>query len=927
MADFNGSSGNDTFTGGAEDDTAKGKGGNDSLSGAGGFDRLVGDGGSDTLDGGADSDWLFSAEESPPFSLPYYDNPFTAPVLDTGSTIDTLRGGAGDDTIFAGYRDDVDGGSQDHAGDRLFISFLGAGTGVTVDFRLASQVIGGGTITGIENISWVQGSNFDDDINVATNFHTGYSDFTAVFGMGGDDRLVAGYYTGTLFGGSGNDVVDGRPSQYLQEVDGGDGDDTLYTNSNTFGLADGGAGNDIIYSHGQTYGGDGDDLIILQQSYYAGFVFGDDGNDEIRAAAWFGNFIIGGNGADVLLGEAAGDVLVSAHLDPETSSPANDMGRERDSLSGGGGDDQLAAGYGDNVNGGTGTDSLSLSLGGSTKGLTIDTTAIAAGTPYSLGGGTIQNVETLAYLRGTNFADTLKLATQAELLTVDAGNGSDTIYSNNSSVAVAGGTGNDRFVSGAAGDTFDGGTGTDTIDYRNSASGVTVTLALVAGNVGSGAGGDELTNVENIDGSAHGDTLNGSDDANVINGMAGNDTIKGNGGNDLIDGGAGADTMRGGPGDDLYTVDDAADLVDEASGGGTDRVNAAVHYALGAGEHVETLATTDRLGTTPIELSGNELANTIYGNAGANVIHGGDGADLLDGGAGADDLHGGGDDDSYVIDSAADKIFELAGEGTDSATSSVTYKLADHVENLTLAGGGAINGTGNDLANTLTGNDSANTLNGGANADMLLGGKGHDLYVVDHAGDKVVETGSSGTDTVQSSVDFALPTHVERLVLTGSVGLDGRGNSGANSVTGNSGGNLLNGGSGDDNVDGGAGNDSLYGSLGMDVLKGGAGLDRFLFNTALGSTNVDNIVDFSVPADSIYLARYVFTRAGATGTLGAAAFRQGTAAADASDRIVYDQATGQIFYDSDGSGAAAQILFATVAVGTALTNADFVVYG
>ncbi|HWT13405.1 MAG TPA: hypothetical protein VN231_11670, partial [Allosphingosinicella sp.] len=60
---------------------------------------------------------------------------------------------------------------------------------------------------------------------------------------------------------------------------------------------------------------------------------------------------------------------------------------------------------------------------------------------------------------------------------------------------------------------------------------------------------------------------------------------------------------------------------------------------------------------------------------------------------------------------------------------------------------------------------------------------------------------------------------------------------------------------------------------------------------------------------------------------GAAAFRQGAAAADASDRIVYDQATGQLFYDGDGSGAAAQILFATVAAGTALTSADFIVYG
>jgi len=223
-------------------------------------------------------------------------------------------------------------------------------------------------------------------------------------------------------------------------------------------------------------------------------------------------------------------------------------------------------------------------------------------------------------------------------------------------------------------------------------------------------------------------------------------------------------------------------------------------------------------------------------------------------------------------------------------------------------------GSGNDL------------LDGGAGADILTGGLGHDVYVVDHVGDKAVEGGSSGNDTIESSVDYGLPTHFERLVLTGTAGRSGRGNSGDNSVTGNSGGNLLNGGSGNDNVDGGAGNDSLYGSLGMDVLKGGAGLDRFLFNTALGPTNVDRIVDFSPADDAFHLARYVFTKAGANGTLSPAAFHQGAAAADSSDRIVHDQATGRIFYDPDGSGAAAQVLFATVAAGTALTSADFILY-
>ena len=150
-------------------------------------------------------------------------------------------------------------------------------------------------------------------------------------------------------------------------------------------------------------------------------------------------------------------------------------------------------------------------------------------------------------------------------------------------------------------------------------------------------------------------------------------------------------------------------------------------------------------------------------------------------------------------------------------------------------------------------------------------------------------------------------------------------------MTGNSGHNLLNGLRGEDRIEGGAGNDMLYGSEGDDVLIGGAGLDKFLFNKVPGSgelrAGVDDILDFSVPNDVIYLATYAFTRIGPKGTLSPNAFHKGTGAADASDRIVYDQASGNIFYDADGTGAAARILFATVDAGTPPTSADFYVYG
>lgn len=209
----------------------------------------------------------------------------------------------------------------------------------------------------------------------------------------------------------------------------------------------------------------------------------------------------------------------------------------------------------------------------------------------------------------------------------------------------------------------------------------------------------------------------------------------------------------------------------------------------------------------------------------------------------------------------------------------------------------------------------------------MRGNGGNDLYFVNDVGDAAVETSATGgaADEVSSKVSFDLGAYVENLTFTGTSAVDGFGNGLDNVLRGNRGANTLKGWNGEDELIGGGGNDQLFGGKGADRLTGGGGRDGFRFDAALGPDNVDAILDFVRADDTFYLDRDVFTAVGG-GTLAASAFRAGASALDADDRILYDAATGNIAYDADGSGGGAAMLFATVAAGTVLTNADFVGY-
>jgi len=309
------------------------------------------------------------------------------------------------------------------------------------------------------------------------------------------------------------------------------------------------------------------------------------------------------------------------------------------------------------------------------------------------------------------------------------------------------------------------------------------------------------------------------------------------------------------------------------------------------------------------------IENATSGS-GNDTLIGNDAANRLDGGQGNDVMTGGGGNDTYIVRNAGDQIVEAAGQGTDAAYFAVNYKLAAGISVETLAVAfpsetAGIDLAGNAVAQTLLGSAGSNTLDGGGGGDVLRGFAGNDVYIVRNAGDQIVETAGQGTDAAYATVNYTLAagSSVETLAVafpSETAGIDLTGNAFAQALVGSAGDNTLDGGGG------------------ADTLRGLGGHDSFAFTTALGGGNVDTILDFVAADDQILLDDAVFAGLG-LGALSAGAFRTGTTALDADDRILYDSATGRLFFDSDGAGGAAAVQFATLSGHPALSVSDFTV--
>lgn len=773
---------------------AAGTAGDDLIGGTAGADALIGGAGNDMLVGNAGDD-----------------------VLNGGSGADILVGGAGRDML--GY----------------------AGSAAAVRVDLARLTASGGDAEGdlFDGFEDVQGSAFADTL-------AGDTGANRLLGGNGDDRLS---------GGAGNDLLDGGAGADL--LDGGAGIDRVDYGSS-------GAGVVVDLADGAASGGEavGDRLIGIEAvdgSAFADTLSGTEGADWFGGGA--GNDRIDGRGGDDLLAGGAGadtltggDGFDSADYSDSGAAVTVDLvagtgaggdaqgdrlqGIERligsrfdDALTGDAFDNVLSGGAGaDRLTGGAGIDTADYAASGA------GVTALLGGTGSGgdAQGDVLAGIENLV---GSRFGDVLVGDGAANALSggtgddrlvgkggadrLDGGTGTDAAdFSGNAGAVTAdlaagtasGGTslvaiedligsafddvlngdaGNNRLTGGAGADLLNGRDGFDIADYSGSATAVQVDLALSVQTGTGEAAGDRLTGIEAIAGSAFADTLAGTAAAEALYGGAGADRLDGRGGDDLLEGGGGADTLIGGDGID--TVDYSRNAV-------------AISINLQTGASSGGDAEGDRFDGVE-HFIGSRFADTLVGDGGDQILVGGAGGDRIDGAGGFDTAVYSGSGAGVKVNLATGAVSggDAQGDSLSGIEAVVGSGFADTL-------------TGDANGNRLDGGDSNDAIDGGAGADVMIGGSGDDSYVVDDAGDQIIEAADGGTDIVRTSLSaLTLAEGVEDLSYSGGGSFTGTGNALNNSLYGKA----L-----DDALYGLDGDDKLVGGAGADLLDGGAGRDQ-----------------------------------------------------------------------------------------------------
>ncbi|MGE0388102.1 MAG: hypothetical protein AB7Q97_25535 [Gammaproteobacteria bacterium] len=615
--------------------------------------RIIGNTGADRLYGGGGADYL--------------EGGYNGDRLDGGPGADTMVGGPDGDAYFIDDPGDTIVEDAAYGYDRVTSS---------ISFTLPDYV---------EELTLTGTADIDAVGNDLPNSLTGTIGRNTLDGRGGNDLLEGSDGIDTLIGGTGDDtyVIGGWKDDIIVELP-GEGFDTVmvgvgYTLPPNVEAA--------IFRAGLTIFGNELDNVFQEAGDLASIVDGAGGNDVIHASG----------GDDTLRGQAGDDWL--------------DGGAGADVMQGGPGDDRYSVdSAGDSVIEleGEGVDTvesaMSQILGNHVENLTLLGSASIDGTGNDLANVIVGNSAAnrldggagADVLRGGAGDDTYTVDSAGDSVIEDPGAGFDTVTAsvshtleeNVERLILAGtanltGTGNDldnTFESISGVHVFAGGAGNDTYVVADASTSI---IELPGQGVDTVISSVDLllpAEVEILRLTGTAVTGTGNTLGNTIIGNAAANVLSGGEGDDVLDGAAGADLLVGGPGSDVHIVDDVLDVVVETAGQGLDTVRSSVSFTLSA--EVERLELT---GSTVINATGNDLANTLTGNSASNVLTGGDGADSLIGNAGDDRLvfdaldvlvDGGDGDDTAVF----------AGAGMDYSASSPLFRS---IERFDLTGTGA----------------------------------------------------------------------------------------------------------------------------------------------------------------------------------------------------------------------------------------------
>jgi Ca2+-binding RTX toxin-like protein len=453
-------------------------------------------------------------------------------------------------------------------------------------------------------------------------------------------------------------------------------------------------------------------------------------------------------------------------------------------------------------------------------------------------------------------------------------------------------------------------------------------------------------------------------DADTLVGMTGHDTLRGGIGSDLLFGGEGEDKLFGGAGSDEMLDEAGNDLLYGGAGHDTLDVGDGQDRAYGGAgqdQFLDGLGNDRYFGGAGHDTIASALGRTwVYGGAGNDrlIAHAGFGKTLLDGGKGLDLL------ELHLTDRTLGVTINLGLAGQmHKIAGGLSFKGIERLEFMGTQGADTV--TGGKYDDVLMGDGGNDRLNGGAGNDFLWGGSGSNRLLGGAGKDSLscgpdaegLLDGGAGFDQLQLNqsntnaalvLDLSKPGKLQKLpsgvlvvnieqgIITTGSGDDrltgGRygdvfyGGLGDDLLIGGRGNDTLSGDAGNDTLQGGAGDDEFWGFQGNDRLTGGAGADVFRFENVIGPENAPTISDFQHGIDQIQLGQGVVNTLN-LGAVPAAAFVLGTAAQDASDRLIYDRATGRLWYDADGIEGATSVLIAQFTAGAQITASDFEIFG